>query len=68
MKTHEQIQVIINRTLEFIITHAETLDDKIMLKTAMEDYRDMGYDVSEFEEKYKNDLEIMNNMYPGDTD
>ena len=68
MKTHKEIQAIVNRTLEFILSHIETREDLYMLKTSIEDYREMGYDVSRFENNHKNDIGIKRYMLQDNSD
>ena len=66
MKTHEEIQGIFNQTLEFIIQNIESEKDFGMLKTTMEDYRDMGYSTKDFELNYETYLEMLGRVYADD--
>ena len=56
MKTQEEIQEILNRTLEFIIEKAETEEDLKMIYSTKKDYEDMGYPMKSVEDKYKEKL------------
>ena len=65
MKTFEETQYLFNKTLEFIIRNIESEKDFGMLKTAMQDYQEMGYSTKEFEFKYKTYLEMFERVYDG---
>ena len=68
MKTHKEIQAIVNRTLEFILSHIETREDLDMLKTTIQDYKEMGYNINKFESNHKNNIETKKYMLQDNSD
>lgn len=56
-------QFVINRTLDFIVQNIESENDYKILKSSLEDYREMGYSTKEFEIKFETYLEMLERVY-----